>query len=53
MKENYFAHTINGSGLAVGRTLIALIENNFDGSDSIKIPKNLESYFGSNTIKIN
>ena len=51
--KNYFAHTINGSGLAVGRTLIALIENNFDGSDSIKIPKNLESYFGSNTIKIN
>ena len=50
--KNYFAHTINGSGLAVGRTLIALIENNFDGSDSIKIPKNLESYFGSNTIKI-
>jgi len=51
--KNYFAHTINGSGLAVGRTLIALIENNFDGSNSIKIPKNLESYFGSNTIKIN
>ena len=36
--KNQFAHTINGSGLAVGRCLIALIENNFDGKDLIKIP---------------
>jgi len=44
---NAFAHTINGSGLAVGRTLIALLENRFDGSNIIKLPKILEPYFGS------
>ena len=50
---NHFAHTINGSGLAVGRCLIALIENNYDGSDIIKIPSCLKQYFGSNKVKIN
>ena len=43
----YYAHTINGSGLAVGRTLIALLENRYDGSSTIKLPKILEKYFGS------
>ena len=32
------AHTINGSALAVGRTLIALIENRYDGKDSVTCP---------------
>jgi len=50
--EKYFAHTINGSGLAVGRTLIALLENRYDGSNIIKLPKILESYFGSLDIEI-
>ena len=49
---NNFVHTINGSGLAVGRCLIALIENNYDGKNSIKIPRVLEPYFGSNLLKI-
>tara|TARA_B100001029_G_scaffold83820_1_gene68776 strand:- start:1878 stop:3125 length:1248 start_codon:yes stop_codon:yes gene_type:complete len=48
---NHFAHTINGSGLAVGRTLIALIENNYNGIDSIKIPSCLQEYFGSDKLK--
>ena len=48
----YFAHTINGSGLAVGRTLIALLENGYEGSSSIKLPKVLESYFGSSKIEV-
>ena len=47
---NNYVHTINGSGLAVGRCLIALIENNFDGSNSIKIPKCLQEYFGSDSL---
>ena len=47
---NQFAHTINGSGLAVGRCLIALIENNFDGKDTIKIPDCLKQYFGSSSL---
>ena len=50
---NNYVHTINGSGLAVGRCLIALIENNFDGSDSVKIPKSLQNYFGSDSLKVN
>jgi len=49
---NYFAHTINGSGLAVGRTLIALLENNYDGSEFLKLPKYLESYFGSDILEL-
>ena len=47
-----FAHTINGSGLAVGRTLIALLENRYDGSNIIELPKILDSYFGSLDIEI-
>jgi len=50
--KNKFVHTINGSGLAVGRCLIALIENNFDGSNKISIPSALVPYFGLDHIKI-
>ena len=49
---NNYVHTINGSGLAVGRCLIALIENNFDGSNSVKIPKCLQEYFGSDSLTV-
>ena len=48
----HYAHTINGSGLAVGRTLIALLENGYDGSNLIKLPKVLEPYFGSLELEI-
>ena len=48
-----FAHTINGSALAVGRTLIALIENNFDkDKNTISIPDVLKDYFHSDEIKL-
>ena len=47
-----FVHTVNGSGLAVGRTLIALLENRYDGSDNIILPKALEPYFGSSELNI-
>ena len=47
-----FVHTINGSGLAVGRTLIALLENRYDGSDLLSLPKSLEPYFGSSKLEI-
>ncbi|MEK9976741.1 MAG: serine--tRNA ligase [Gammaproteobacteria bacterium] len=46
----YFAHTINGSGLAVGRTLIAILENNFNGNDYIKIPNSLAKYYGEDKV---
>jgi seryl-tRNA synthetase len=39
-------HTLNGSGLAVGRCLVALIENNQQEDGSIKIPKVLQGYMG-------
>ena len=51
-EAKHFVHTINGSGLAVGRTLIAILENNYDGTDSIKLPKCLFKYFGAESLKI-
>ena len=51
-KGNTFAHTINGSGLAVGRTLIALLENRFNGNDEIDLPECLVSYFGAKKVKL-
>jgi len=50
--KKYFAHTINGSGLAVGRTLIALLENRYDGSNKLKLPEPLQKYFGSNYLEL-
>ena len=51
-KGNTFTHTINGSGLAVGRTLIALLENRFNGNDEIDLPECLVSYFGAKKVKL-
>jgi len=48
-KETEFLHTLNGSGLAVGRTLVAVIENYQNADGSIAIPKVLQSYLGSIT----
>lgn len=42
-------HTINGSGLAVGRTLIAVMENYQQGDGSIKVPDALQPYMGKVT----
>ena len=39
-------HTLNGSGLAIGRCLVALIENNQMSDGSIRIPPNLQAYLG-------
>lgn len=46
-----FVHTINGSGLAVGRTFAAIIENFQQKDGSINIPKVLQKYFGKEVIK--
>jgi len=48
-KESEFLHTLNGSGLAVGRTLVAVIENYQNSDGSITIPKVLQSYMGGLT----
>jgi len=39
-------HTLNGSGLAVGRTLVAVMENYQNGDGSITVPESLRSYMG-------
>lgn len=45
-KNTRFVHTLNGSGLAVGRTLIAVLENYQDSDGSIRIPDALQPYMG-------
>ena len=45
-KGNRFVHTFNGSGLAVGRTLIAVLENHQQEDGSIVIPPALRPYMG-------
>ena len=45
-KKSYFVHTLNGSGLAVGRTLLAIVENYQQEDGSIKIPDVLVPYMG-------
>lgn len=48
-KGTRFVHTLNGSGLAVGRTLIAIIENYQNKDGSITIPEALRPYMGGKT----
>ena len=43
------AHTLNGSGLAVGRTLIAVLENYQQADGSVVIPEALRPYMGGLT----
>lgn len=45
-KQTRFVHTLNGSGLAVGRTLIAVMENYQQADGSIVIPEVLKPYMG-------
>lgn len=46
-----FVHTLNGSGLAVGRTVAAILENCQQEDGSIKVPDVLQSYMGRELIK--
>ena len=47
--KNEFVHTLNGSGLAVGRTLVAVLENYQRADGGIDIPAALQSYMGGLT----
>jgi seryl-tRNA synthetase len=47
-KETVFLGSLNGSGLAVGRTLIAILENYQQADGSIIIPKVLKPYMSNN-----
>ncbi|KGB55289.1 serine--tRNA ligase [Sphingopyxis sp. SE2] len=49
VKGNEFVHTLNGSGLAVGRTLVAILENYQQADGSVDIPKALLPYMGGIT----
>ncbi len=44
--KNELVHTLNGSGLAVGRTLVAVLENYQNADGSITVPEALRSYMG-------
>jgi seryl-tRNA synthetase len=48
-KEVRYVHTLNGSGLAVGRTLIAILENYQQADGSVTIPEALQPYMGGLT----
>ena len=49
-KKSEFLHTINGSGLAVGRTYLAIVENYQQADGSIKIPEALIPYMNGETM---
>ena len=45
-----FVHTLNGSGLAVGRTLVAVLENYQQADGSVEIPEVLQRYMDAERI---
>ena len=46
-KKNLYVHTLNGSGLAVGRTLIAILENYQTEDGNVIIPEVLRKYLNN------
>lgn len=50
-QKSEFVHTLNGSGLAVGRTLVAIMENYQQEDGSIKVPSVLVPYIGKEVIE--
>ena len=48
-KDTRFVHTLNGSGLAIGRTMIAVLENYQDEDGSVYLPDVLQPYMGGMT----
>ncbi|QIQ41337.1 MAG: serine--tRNA ligase [Buchnera aphidicola (Aphis urticata)] len=52
-KTNHFVHTLNGSGLAIGRTLAAILENYQQEDGRVKIPKILRTTYMKNMKFIN
>ena len=49
-KKSELVHTLNGSGLAVGRTLVAILENYQRADGSIDVPTVLQPYMGGSTV---
>lgn len=48
--KNELVHTLNGSGLAVGRTLVAVLENYQQADGSIEVPEALRPYLGGQAV---
>jgi seryl-tRNA synthetase len=48
--KNELVHTLNGSGLAVGRTMVAILENNQDKNGNVDIPRVLQKYMAGKEI---
>jgi seryl-tRNA synthetase len=46
-----FVHTLNGSGLPVGRTWVAIVENFQQADGSVLVPKALQPYLGAERIE--
>ena len=49
-KKTLLLHTLNGSGLAIGRTMAALLENGQTADGRVKLPKSLVPYFGQSEL---
>ena len=49
-KKSEFVHTINGSGLAIGRTYLAILENYQQADGSVRIPDALQPYMNGETV---
>ena len=49
-KKNILCHTLNGSGLALPRVMIALLENNQDAEGRIRLPKAVAAYYGKDVL---
>ena len=49
-KQARYVHTLNGSGLAVGRTMVALLENYQNPDGSVTIPQALQPYMGGMSV---
>ncbi|MBK9444520.1 MAG: serine--tRNA ligase [Comamonadaceae bacterium] len=50
--KNELVHTLNGSGLAVGRTLVAVLENYQNADGSVTVPEALQPYLGGLTVLV-
>lgn len=50
--KNHFCHTLNGSGTALARLYVALLENGLQPDGSVHLPKVLHSYFGAPKINV-
>jgi len=49
--KNRFPHTLNGSGTALARLMVALLETGWQADGSVRLPEPLHAYFGASCIQ--